>query len=98
MHRQASELKIHEEQNEDDDDLEEEALSHKIKKASPEINKKRQTYMKSPDMHLKEVMNAEVEQIKKEESKGKESKDSKKRKVDEGLEQAKVFESPVKKS
>ena len=40
MHRQASELKIHEEIDEDDDDLEDECLSHKIKKASPEISKK----------------------------------------------------------
>ena len=40
MHRQASELKIHEEVDEDDDELEDDATSHKIKKASPEINKK----------------------------------------------------------
>ena len=36
MHRQASELKIHEEINEDDDELEEQPKNHKIKKASPE--------------------------------------------------------------
>lgn len=39
MHRQASELKIHEEMNEDDDDLEDEGVMHQIKRASPEVKK-----------------------------------------------------------
>ena len=41
MHRQASELKIHEEMNEEDDDLEEESIKHQISRASPETKKKR---------------------------------------------------------
>lgn len=57
MHRQASELKIHEEQDEDDDELEDEARSHKISKASPEMNKKFNinSENKSPEINLKKI-------------------------------------------
>jgi hypothetical protein len=61
MHRQASELKIHEEIEEDDDDLDE-ISSHKIKKASPEINKKRPLPVEyhSPELDLQKVEEAQA--------------------------------------
>lgn len=57
MHRQASELKIHEEIEEDDDDLEDDTRNRKIKKASPEIIKKvhSATEQKSSQIDLKKI-------------------------------------------
>ena len=57
MHRQASELKIHEEMDEDDDDLEDDYINHKIKKASPEINKKIEIIPEpeSPEIDLNKI-------------------------------------------